>query len=161
VSSGQKVNRGDEIGIITSHADHAKVVFFEDGNKVDPDNYGPKHSYLEYEDGPTELDQMNMDNKNLIDEKASKQRKILSDFDRQRLNWLEHFLSDLWHKKTGFQACQYSTVEKFRYLDCLYGFKPDLFPTLTKEQADFYREEFYSNQPIVFSLPWMEGGLKK
>jgi hypothetical protein len=57
----------------------------------------------------------------------------------------------------GMQVCRWSPIEKFRYIEYLHQNKPETFPSLTREQFAEMKKEFYSNQPIVLTLPFKKG----
>ncbi len=109
------VRRGEPIGTIPSKFRNiAKLIFYEHGNLVDPDKYGPGHSYMEYFD-------FSYDDFNVTDErvpsihgKLSLQRGIVNSFDRHRIGWRENDLIFNMHKKGGYGANRFSTVENFR-----------------------------------------------
>ena len=54
-------------------------------------------------------------------------------------------------KYKGMFQYRWSKIEKFRYIEYVYQNKPVTFPSLTKEQFEEIRKEFYSNQPIVLT----------
>jgi hypothetical protein len=60
-------------------------------------------------------------------------------------------------KHKGMFQYRWSNIEKFRYIEYLYQKKPETFPSLTKEQFEEMRKEFYSNQPIILTLPFKKG----
>jgi hypothetical protein len=57
----------------------------------------------------------------------------------------------------GMELNRWSPVEKFRYIEYLHQNKPETFPSLTKEQFGEMKKEFYSNQPIILTLPFKKG----
>ena len=85
-----------------------------------------------------------------------KQWQITFEIDKKRVGWLEDNL-DKWHSRGNVrnrsQACQWSRIEKFRYLETLYKFQPKLFD-ISAEQFESKRNEFYANQAMVATLPF-------
>ena len=65
------------------------------------------------------------------------------------------------HKKSGDEACEWSSFEYFKYLSTLYEVKPDLFPELSNEKFQSLKKEYFDNQPIVLTLPFRKGGMSK
>ena len=133
----------------------------EGSNWVDPDNYGYNHGYMDYGNGPLDIEEEIMSNPKLMEEKATKQTDILNRFDKSRMGWDKDVLIDKYHTKGVNRACTWSTVEKFRYLEELYKVNPRLFPNLSKDQFESMKKEFYDNQPIILTLPFVKGGMKK
>jgi hypothetical protein len=59
--------------------------------------------------------------------------------------------------KGNDQLYKWTPIEKFRYIEYLIQNKPETFPSLKKEQFSEMKKEFYSNQPIVLTLPFKRG----
>jgi hypothetical protein len=156
VQQWQKVERGQPLcRVPVIYSDNAKLYVLENSNWVDPDNYGFNHAYMDYQRGPIEQDK-DSSNPDLMTEKLYKQTTLLQRFDKLRKDWetTQTFLSDLWHNKNGYKPSEWSTVEKFRFLETLYQMHPHQFPNLSKEEFESMRKEFYQNQPIILTLPF-------
>jgi hypothetical protein len=150
VKSLQKVKRGQIIGYPDKRWNMPRLVFRgEDAH--DPNNYGLNHDFMTYWDGNANLE---------IGKKEQNQR-----FENQKeiLNKIAAIAEgsekyDLLRKKhKGMYQYKWSSVEKFRYIEYLIQNKPETFPSLTKEQFEEMKAEFYSNQPIVLTLPFKRG----
>ena len=73
-----KVERGQPLcHVPVIHCEHAKLYILEQGNHVDPDNYGSGHSYMQYQEGPLPIDEENEKNLFLVEEKIMKQRNLI------------------------------------------------------------------------------------
>jgi len=132
----------------------------EEGNHVDPDNYGENHNYMRYQAGPLPIDEEDKANSLLASQRLTKQKEIATNLDRLRKGgYLEdNRLFNLWHNKGGYKPSEWSTIEKFRFLETLYDMHPQQFPNLSKEELETTRREFYQNQPIILTLPFKKGG---
>lgn len=152
VECGKPIQRGDVLGYAgdadTYHV--AKFVFRVDGSNVNPDNYGPNHSYMQYWDGSTNLE---------IEDtwtRYENQEKVFNRFhqsyhgkDKRDILWKEHTTADTHY----FGKCEWSLVEKFRYLETKYLNNPNQFE-LSKMGYEALKKEFYNNQPIILTLPF-------
>jgi hypothetical protein len=122
VKGGQIVKRGQVIGTVKGNY-IPKLMLSEKNNYVDPDNYGPGYSYMDYFKGPLESDEECCDNYESLNNKLWKQWQITFEIDKKRTGWLNDNL-DKWHSRGSArnrsQACQWSRIEKFRYLETLY-----------------------------------------
>lgn len=54
------------------------------GDYVDPDNYGPNHSYMNYRTDPMNVDEAYISNPKLVEERLLKQVEILNKLDKFR-----------------------------------------------------------------------------
>jgi hypothetical protein len=160
VGEGQFVRRGDAIGVVTEHREYAKLLFMEGGHYgrwVDPDNYGRQHSYMDYWDGSDS--KSDMSDLELIAARSKKQKAILKYFEDARADCRDDPLYDpVFAKVHGSNRAYWSVVEQYRYHECLYDIKPDIFPDVSKNECDALRKEFYENQPIVLTLPLTKPG---
>ncbi len=150
VKSLQKVKRGQTIGYPDEKWNMPRLVFI-DGDATDPNNYGIGHGFMTYWDGSTDLD--------IGKEEQNKRYEI----QQQILNKIAGMVEGpekytlLRKKHKGMFQYRWSNIEKFRYIEYLYQKKPETFPSLTKEQFEKMRKEFYSNQPIILTLPFKKG----
>ena len=49
-------------------------------------------------------------------------------------------------------------AEHFKYLETLYEINPNLFPSISRDHYKAIKKEFYDNQPIILTLPFVKGG---
>ena len=151
VKLGQTITRDQIIGYPDERWNMPRLVVNEAADQIDPNNYGVNHSYMNYWDGNTDLD--------IGKEEQSKryeiQQQILNKFAGMVEGPEKYTLLRKKHK--GMQLCKWSPIEHFRYIEYLHQNKPETFPSLTKEQFEEMRKEFYSNQPIVLTLPFKKG----
>ncbi|MGD8230294.1 MAG: M23 family metallopeptidase [Desulfobacteraceae bacterium] len=150
VRSLQKVKRGEIIGYPDERWNMPRLVF-EDGDQSDPNNYGVNHSFMNYWDGSTDLD-IGKEEKN---KRYEIQNQILNKIAGMVEGPEKYTLLRKKHK--GMFQYRWSSIEKFRYTDYLLHNKPETFPSLTKEQFGEMKKEFYSNQPIILTLPFKKG----
>jgi hypothetical protein len=158
VQLGQKVKRGDLIGKVGG-AYRPKIMLREGGNWVDPDNYGPNHSYMNPYKGAMPIDSWEQGGEKEIEqkrkitrEKVLAQYMIINKIDVKRIGWLDDKINK-WHNKSSFSPAMWSMIDRFRYLETLYHFQPRLFPEITKDEFEDYRTKFFKNQAIITSLP--------
>ena len=146
----QKIKRGQIIGYPDERWNMPRLVF-KDGDESDPNNYGVKHSFMNYWDGSTDLDIR----KEEQDKMYEIQQQILYKVAGMAEGPEKYTL--LRKKHEGMFQYRWSNPEKLRYIEYLYQTKPETFPSLEKEQFEEMREEFYSNQPIILTLPFKKG----
>jgi len=146
----QKVKRGQIIGYPDERWNMPRLVF-EDGDQSDPNNYGLNHSFMNYWDERTDLDI----GKEERDKKFELQKQILNKVAGMAEGPEKYTLLRKKHK--GVFQYRWSSIEKFRYIEFLHQKKPETFPSLTKEQLGEMRKEFYSDQPIILTLPFKRG----
>ena len=162
VKKGNKVKRGGPIGKVTKHCQYAKLLFQEgistaSGNYSDPDNYGHEHSYMDYYDG----------NKFIIEDRKTKLEKQVSSYKKLESKIFDSelvfdYLELREHGATSSKAsCVWSDFEKFKFLELLYKHKPDFFQNLSQEEFQTIKKDFYDNQPIVLTLPFKKGGMRR
>ena len=153
VKFGQKINRGDRIGLPDGNWNLPRLMLDNEfGTASDPNNFGIKHSFMTYWDGATDLE-IGKDEQN---QRLEIQKKILNKFGEMVKGPEEYTLLSKKHKGQD-QLYKWTPVEKFRYIEYLHQNKPQTFPSLTKEQFGEMKTEFYSNQPIVLTLPFKKG----
>jgi len=147
------VERGEKIASVMS-MNHAKMLMaFYHTHLVDPDNYGENHSYMNFWDGKTnlEISDINQRNNNQISVVKGIQNlaspRIKEDL-KNRMRYNRQHRGD-WEGKQVW----WDEIERFRYLDALYNAKPNLFPELSPDKFAEYKKEFYTNQPIILTLP--------
>jgi hypothetical protein len=148
VEFGQKITRGQLIGYPDERWNMPRLVVNEAVDQIDPNNYGVNHSYMNYWDGKTDLD-IGKEEQN---KRYEIQQQILNKFAGMAEGPEEYTL--LRKKHEGMQLSKWSPIEYLRYIEYLHQNKPETFPSLTKEQFGEMKKEFYSNQPIIFTLPF-------
>jgi len=151
VKFGQKIKRGQIIGYPDERWNMPRLVINEDADQIDPNNCGENHSYMNYWDGNTDLD-IGKEEQN---KRYEIQQQILNKFASMVEGPEKYTLLRKKHK--GMQLCKWSPIEQFRYIEYLHQNKPETFPSLTKEQFLEMKKEFYSNQPIILTLPFKKG----
>lgn len=151
VTFGQKINRGQIIGYPEKKWNMPRLVINEVGDQVDANNYGVDHSYMNVWDGNTDLEVEKVEQ----NKRWETQQQILNKFAGMAEGPEKYTLLRKKHK--GMQLCNWSPIEKFRYIEYLHQNKPEIFPSLTKEQFAEIKKEFYSHQPIILTLPFKKG----
>lgn len=147
----QKVKRGQIIGYPDERWNMPRLVFISggaSGDATDPNNYGIGHGFMTYWDGSTDLD--------IGKEEGNKRFEIQQQIPNKIAGMAEgpEKYTLLRKKHKGMFQYRWSNIEKFRYIEYLYQKKPETFPSLTKEQFEEMKKEFYSNQPIILTLPF-------
>jgi hypothetical protein len=148
IKSLQKVKRGQIIGYPDERWNMPRLVFRDYYDQCDPNNYGMKHSFMNYRDGKTDLDIGKAEQNKSFE----LQQQILNNIAGMVEGPEKYTLLRKKHK--GKFPCKWSPIEKFRYIEYLLHNKPETFPSLTKEQFGEMKKEFYSNQPIILTLPF-------
>ena len=151
IKSLQKVKRGQIIGYPDERWNIPRLVFRDYNDQCDPNNYGMNHSFMNYWDGKTDL----TIGKAEQNKRFELQQQILNKFAGMVEGPEKYTLLRKKHK--GGFSCKWSPIEKFRYIEYLLHNKPETFPSLTKEQFGEMKKEFYSNQPIILTLPFKKG----
>lgn len=151
VTFGQKINRGQIIGYPEKKWNMPRLVINEVGDQVDANNYGVDHSYMNVWDGNTDLEVEKVEQ----NKRWETQQQILNKFAGMVEGPEKYTLLRKKHK--GGFSCKWSPIEKFRYIEYLLHNKPETFPSLTKEKFGEMKKEFYSNQPIILTLPFKKG----
>lgn len=165
VDWGQKLERGTPIGTTTTYSNCAKMMFQEGNNWTNPDRYGPGMGYMVYSkdfdssNDPAIKDLTDIElkdyNKHVI-ELVGKQNVMITRIEERKKDYGEVFVSDNYHIKRGRRQTRWSTPEQFFYLEKLYEVNPGYFPSLSKEKFNRIRSEFYKNQPIILTLPFIK-----
>lgn len=150
VKFAQKIQRGQTIGYPDERWNMARLVFIS-GDATDPNNHGLGHGFMTYWDGSTDLD--------ISKQEQNKRFEIQQQIPNKIAGMVEgpEKYTLLRKKHKGMFQYRWSNIEKFRYIEYLYQKKPETFPSLTKEQFEEMRKEFYSNQPIILTLPFKRG----
>jgi len=152
VKFGQKVERGQIIGLPDDRWNIPSLMLFERMNAIDPDNYGINHSFMTYWDGVTDLD-IDKEEQN---KRLEQQRQILQNIANLCSGPEKYTLLMMKHKH-GNRFRKWSKIEIFRYIEYLYRKNPNKFFSLTKDQLEKMKKEFYDNQPIILTLPFKKG----
>ncbi len=158
VEHWQSVRRGQLIGygMPTAASDEpaVKLVLEENGNPVNPDDYGPGHRFMRYvtegKAPETDLEQMH---RRLVRQKKIIRRLHAFYSDRQKDDIQKKAHGTIDTEKFTDYPVIWSTVERFRYLTHRYRERPQRFPGLSSEDLDSMIRSFIENQPIVLSLP--------
>lgn len=156
VKFADKVERGQRIGSPDERWNIARLLFMEEGrgNAMDPDNFGTNHSFMTYWDGVTDLDI----GKEEQDKRLENQKQLLYKLAGLYSDPIpEYTLLRKKHTSKDGTLFNWSTIEKFRYIEYLHQNNPETFTSLTKEKFEEIRKEFYRNQPIVLTLPFKKG----
>lgn len=154
VKFADKVERGQRIGFPDERWNIARLLFMEGrANAMDPDYFGTNHSFMTYWDGFTDLDI----SKEEQDKKLEHQKQLVYKLAGLYSGPEEYTLLRKKHRSKDGTIFNWSTIEKFRYIEYLQQNKPETFPSLTKEQFGLMKKEFYSNQPIILTLPFTKG----
>jgi hypothetical protein len=151
IKSLQKVKRGQIIGYPDERWNMPRLVFRDYNDQCDPNNYGMNHSFMNYWDGKTDLNIGKAEQ----NKRFELQQQILNKFAGMVEGPEKYTLLRKKHK--GGFSCKWSPIEKFRYIEYLLHNKPETFPSLTKEKFGEMKKEFYSNQPIILTLPFKKG----
>jgi len=153
VKFGQKIKRGERLGFPDENWNLPRLGFNNEmGNPADPNNFGIKHGFMTDWDGVTDLEISNEEQ----NKKFKTQIDILNKIAEMVEGPEKYSLLRKKHKGKD-QIYKWSSIEKFRYIEYLIQNKPETFPSLTKEQFSEMKKEFYSNQPIVLTLPFKKG----
>ena len=59
--------------------------------------------------------------------------------------------------KHGDRVLKWSKIDTFQYVEYAYKKNAEKFSSLKQEQFEKIRKEFYSNQPIILTLPFKKG----
>ncbi len=152
VKFGQKMKRGQIIGYPDERWNMPRLSLdAEQEDTIDPNYFGKDHGFMDYWDGATDLE-IGKDEQN---KRVEKQIQILNKIAGMVEGPEKYTL--LRKKHEGVVLYKWSNIEKFRYIEYLHQNKPETFPSLTKEQFEEMRKEFYGNQPIILTLPFKKG----
>lgn len=156
VKFGQKISRGERLGLPDERWNCPRLLFLTGyggyGTASDPNNFGINYGFMTYWDGATDLE--------IYKEEQNKRYETQTDILNKIAGMVEGPEKyDLLRKKHKGkdQLYQWTPIEKFRYIEYLIQNKPETFPSLTKEQFGEMKTKFYSNQPIVLTLPFKKG----
>jgi hypothetical protein len=156
VKFGQKIKRGDRIGLPDKRWNLPRFLLLSGwggyGIASDPNNFGISHGFMTYWDGTTDLD-ISKEEQN---QRFENQNEILNKIAEMVEGPEKYDLLRKKHKGKD-QLYGWTPIEKFRYIEYLIENKPETFPSLKKEQFTEMKKEFYSNQPIVLTLPFRKG----
>lgn len=143
-----KVERGDIVGYSLDGGgvlDQAKFSMRENGNLVNPLNYGPRHGNLVHWDGTDRFDRPG------IEDRHKKQREIYRFLDSTYLKKEQDkpYKKGI-HRHGYYGICLWSRFEKIRYLEGRINERPQNFSI---SQAEFLRkkQEYIDNQPVIFT----------
>lgn len=146
---GAVIKRGDLIADVPAkYRRSAKLMFYHDGNYVDPNNYGHDHSYMRYYDG-------DMEEIPNMSQRWDKQQRVFNTLLDSAEQSVKDKLANREHKPITeyHKSSRWDYVEIFRYLDDLFCARPRLFPSLSQDRFAEMKKEFSSNQPIILTLP--------
>jgi biotin carboxyl carrier protein len=156
VKTGDKVERNQPICIVPAiYSKFAKLMLIESAERIDPDDYGPNHSYMNYFTEPLAIDAENGKNENLVAYRESRQTEIILDLEGFRIGRETDSVFQKWYNKGGYKPTKWSKARQFKYLETLYEVRPQLFPGITQKEFEAIKKEFYANQPIILTLPFI------
>ena len=151
VTVGQEVNRGQIIGFAgDSYTSNVfKLMLLETDFRVNPDNYGMNHSFMNYWDEKTDLDFQ----PDVIKERYITQRWVVKNLLNSYKSLEKDEIPYYYHTDRVYGPTLWSEFEKFKYLEDKFKSDPNMFE-ITSEKFVFYKNEFYQNQPIILTLPF-------
>ena len=152
VKFGQKVKRGQLIGFPDSRWNVPSFLLTEELKPVDPDKYGIEHSYMTYWDGASNLEI----DKAEQNKRLEKQRQLLQEV-ADSCTGPEKYTLLMKKHPHGERFQKWSKIDTFQYVEYAYRKNPEKFLSLKREQFEKIRKEFYSNQPIILTLPFKKG----
>jgi hypothetical protein len=153
VHVGQRVSRGDVIGPEAFPQWKIAKLLLTDrhNNYIDPDNYGPNHSYMPYWDGKTDYAISD------LSKKVGNQRaiwKTLRVHIKPDARITEAMLVQKQHRpEYQGRTCYWDNFTIMKYLIELYNARPTLFADMPRERFEELKADFYANQPIILTLP--------
>lgn len=149
VKFGQIINRGERLGFPDERWNVPRLLFLTECETLaDPDNYGVNHSFMTYWDGVTDLD---------VSEEAQNKRLETQKEIQNKIAGLYSGSEKYTLLRKRRQRSKWGLIENFRYVEYLFKKEPQSFTSLTKEQFEDMRKEFYNNQPIILTLPFKKG----
>ena len=159
VDRGQMVKRGDLLGYAGSDENDNVVSLigveiqdrniFPHNNLIDPDKMGQNHHHMNYWDESIEIETTN------CNERFKTQERLLQDFkDHFSFPGRRYIIHNKVHARGYYGVVVWSIVEQFRYVESLYEVKPELFPSLSPTRVKSISNEFYANQPTIWTLPF-------
>jgi len=152
VKFGQKVKRGQLIGFADKRWNVLSLMLLEEGKPIDPDKYGIEHSYMTYWDGASNLEI----DKAEQNKRLEKQRQLLQEV-ADSCTGPEKYTLLMKKHPHGERFQKWSKIDTFQYVEYAYRKNPEKFLSLKREQFEKIRKEFYSNQPIILTLPFKKG----
>ena len=153
VKFGQKIKRGEILGLPDETWNLPGLGFnTEGGTSANPNNYGINHGFMTDWDGVTDLEISKEEQKKRFEAQIGILNKIAGMVEGPE----KYYLLRYKHKGKD-KIYKWTPIEKFRYIEYLIQNKPETFPSLTKEQFGEMKKEFYSNQPIILTLPFQKG----
>jgi murein DD-endopeptidase MepM/ murein hydrolase activator NlpD len=137
------VNRGELLGYAGDDSTYNTFGFglTDNGNLVNPDDYGINHGPMDFWDGT------DMEISNPV-ERSINQRWVVKQLLQRYKGSDKNGLLTKVHKSGYYGTVRWSTVECFRYL--LNSGQVDMPAAEMNELA----KEFYDNQPVILSLPF-------
>ena len=90
---------------------------------------------------------------------SRKQQEAINEIEQHKKDYGKVRLIDNFHVKGTFDKhrdCRWSPPEIILYLETLYDINPRYFPGLDKGEFNKYVAQFYSNQPVTLTLPFMK-----
>ena len=152
VKFGQKVKRGQLIGFPDKRWNVLGLMLQEERKPIDSDKYGINHSYMSYWDGKSALEF----DKAAQEKKLEKQRQLLQEV-ADSCTGPEKYTLLMKKHPHGERFQKGSKIDTFQYAEYAYKKNAEKFSSLKKEQFERIRKEFYSNQPIILTLPFKKG----
>jgi hypothetical protein len=155
---GDWVKRGQAVGHGTKHAGHLKLMIFSNewhDFQEDPDNYGFDYGYPDYLEN---IDQGRLNDYPIseIEPKRKIQRELylqLASNLATKTKPTRAVRKVAIHFRGSRKSPNWSLIEKFRFLESMYNVNQQMFPRLSRSEFETIRNEFYSNQPFVLTLP--------
>jgi hypothetical protein len=149
VKVGQIIHRGERLGFPDERWYAPRLLFLtECATLADPDNYGIHHGFMTYWDGITDLDISEAVQNKRLETQKEIQNKIAGLYSGSKKYTLP---GKRRHKD------KWGPIGNFRYIEYLFKKEPQSFTSLTKDRFEDMRKEFYSNQPIILTLPFKKG----
>jgi len=158
-----EVKRGDPIGNVKEYKDVAKLMITDSGTWADPDNYGINNGYMDYNENLNIMDKVK--NRSISEWRGwsegykiyLKRVKLVS----QLVNRCKVLNPDEFTFRPHPKKCRWTNIEKYRYLETLYTFKPNFFSDLSNDEFQSIKNEFNKTQTLVLTLPFKKGGMKR
>ena len=150
---GQIIGYGMKYG--TDKKEKVKIILEERGNWVNPDDYGVGHGVMTYWDKTRnwdiDLEEMN--------QRLDRQVEILIALNSYYQKEDDHVFRKthgiIDTRKSKNYPVEWSTFDRFKYLIHVYENRAELFPGLDPAVFKQLKDEFYRNQPIVLTLPFL------
>jgi hypothetical protein len=152
VKFGQKVKRGQLIGIPDSRWNIPSLMLLEEMNAIDPDKYGVNHNYMTYWDGVSDFEIGKVEQNRRV-EKQNQLLRVIAD----SCIGAEKYTLLMKKHKHGDRVVKWSKIDTFQYAEYAYKKNAEKFSSLKQKQFEKIKKEFYSNQPIILTLPFKKG----